>query len=728
MRHRFLLFVLVALSTVCQAQKADYGKMSGLVRQAALDHRLHQRIHTRNASTTERYITAFVRIDRSQSDDVLALHRCRKLAQWGDICIAEIPLSALERLSAESSVSRIETNRPGSLQMDTTTTIVNALPVYEPSAGHQAYTGEGVVVGLVDVGFDLGHPNFYDAALTHYRIGAFWDQLTKDTIDSQMVVGRDYIGYETVRAVEHSTDAPTETHGTHTLGIAAGSGFDTPYRGVAFDSDICAVANAVNSNIEYIDSADYYKFSTAVDALAFKYCFDYADRQGKPCVASFSEGYPPYLDEEDSLYAAVLDSLCGPGRIIVAAAGNGGVEKSYFEKLAESREAGAFVRCFQENAQYKIKTDGAVRLLLYYYGGGASEPTDTLAFETAEVPIDTILSKTLLCDGDTIKFFVYRDLSRFDTDDIWQILIQGNQTLNKLAPMALVVEGLSRVEVYGSSIYAFTDNAIDSRWTAARRGRDVYAPGCFPRIICVGATAHRLSVKNEQGKIVTGYAGKDAGTIWEYSSTGPSINGLTKPDVVAPGTNVISSFNRLYQPENSVVAYSSIGDERYPWGVMTGTSMATPVVAGIIALWLQAKPDLTPEEVKEVLSRSCRQLDTSLNYPNNFYGYGEIDAYRGLLEVLGLSGIEGLSLQQPAGVQVYPAEGGLRLLFSQIPTEPIQMKVYTLSGTSICSKQLTIDSPETLVSLPISASGIYAVQIESISHKLKGSQLVRISN
>ena len=73
--------------------------------------------------------------------------------------------------------------------------------------------------------------------------------------------------------------------------------------------------------------------------------------------------------------------------------------------------------------------------------------------------------------------------------------------------------------------------------------------------------------------------------------------------------------------------------------------MAAPVVAGIIALWLQAKPDLTREEIIDAFSHTCRQPDAALSYPNNEYGYGEIDAYRGLLHLLGIDGIEKISRQ-----------------------------------------------------------------------------------
>ena len=162
------------------------------------------------------------------------------------------------------------------------------------------------------------------------------------------------------------------------------------------------------------------------------------------------------------------------------------------------------------------------------------------------------------------------------------------------------------------------------------------------------------------------FAPDQPGYITKFSSCGPTFDERVKPDVVAPGTNVVASYSSLFHPEKEVVAYSDYEGERYPWGVQSGTSMSTPVVAGVIALWLQAKPDLTPQEVREVMQRSCRHPEEMYDYPNDVYGYGEIDAYRGLLEVLSLSGIEGISLHQPKGVQVFPVEGGLRLVFDRM--------------------------------------------------------------
>lgn len=719
----FTLLTTVCLSASGFAQQTNSHKMSSYVRQAVTDHQ--QRSLTRGVLDENRMMTAFVCICPEEADAVLAQHHCRKLAQWDDICIASIPLTELEELAMEPLVRRIEANQSNHLCVDTTASIVQALPVYKPSPSHQAYTGKDVVVGLVDIGFDLTHPNFLDTDGRRLRIGAFWDQLSRDTIGSAMPVGRDYLGPEAIHAIRQSVDAPSSTHGTHTLGIAAGSGFDTPYRGIAWDSDLCVVANAISTNIEYVDSVDYYKYTTAIDALAFKYCFDYAEQQGKSCVVSFSEGYAPYLDDEDSLFAVTLEQLTGPGRIIVAAAGNEGVEKTYFEKTENQMAAGSFVRSFKETALYRIKSEGEMSLVVYGYRKETGIPSDTIAFETAEVPIDTVIKREMMYGQDSLTVKVYRDLSRFSDHDIWQVLLESNRTIDKLAPLAVVVEGRGRIEAYGNSTNAFRDHRSDGRWTAAFVGRNVFAPGCFPGIICVGATTHRLSIQNAEGLVFSGSEDKEAGKIGYYSSTGPAMNDLLKPDVVAPGTNVVSSYSSLYHPKKEVVGYSDYEGERYPWGVNTGTSMSTPVVAGVIALWLQAKPDLTPQDVREVMQRSCRHPEASLGYPNEVYGYGEIDAYRGLLEVLSLSGVEGISLHQPSGVLVTPMDGGLRLVFDRVVTEPVMVRVYNLSGACIQTCQLMMVAPEVFVPLSSTHSGIYAVQVETSDRSLEGSTLVR---
>ena len=729
MKRTLLIYIVSTLiTTLATAQTAETGKLSTFVRQALKESQQAQLV-TRgdDAQAAPRHIIAFVKAHGGT--DLLKKHGCQTYAQWGDIHIARIPLSNLAALSAETQVERIEARASARQLLDTATIVINALPVYESTPAHQAFTGEGVVVGLMDIGFDLTHPNFYDRDRTHTRIKAIWDQLSKDTIGSTLPVGRDYIGEEAVLAHARSTDGEIQTHGTHTLGIATGTGYDTPYRGVAFDSDICLVSNIEESDTAYFEPGDKYIHTSALDALGFKYLFDYAEQQGKPCVASFSEGYPPYFDEDESLYAAVLDSLIGPGRIIVASAGNEGLVNSYVEKQSKTKEAGAFILCYEDEAEYRIKGQSEAKLHLYRYGDELREPTaptDTLTIELGALPYETEVTDSLVCSGDTLTVNLYRRRSVYQPDEVWFVTLQGNLPLYQLSPLALTVEGDHHAELFGHSSAAFRTCYKDSRWQDAQTGHNIIAPSSFKSVISVGATSYRAAMKNMWGGQHKAHDGTVIGRISPYSSTGPTVDGLLKPDVVAPGTYVISSFSHYSPIRYSMMAESDFQGTTYPWGLETGTSMSAPMVAGTIALWLQAKPTLTTDEIREILSRTCQHPDPEMAYPNFVYGYGEIDAYRGLLDILGADQIEGLSLHQPSKLRIYPSEGGLRLITDAPVSASLRIKVYTLSGACLHETSTVLNGTGTRIPLPPHASGIYAVQIDTDIQNLKGSQLVRL--
>jgi subtilisin family serine protease len=721
----FIMLMLICMTMVAVAQTAETGKLSAFVRHA-LRECLREQHATRsdNDQRIPQHILAFVKVNDGPS--LLQKYGCQTYAQWGDIHIARIPLSNLEALSAESQVERIEARASARQLLDTATIVINALPVYETTHEHQAFTGDGVVVGLMDIGFDLTHPNFYNRDRTHYRIGAIWDQLSKDTLGSVLPAGRDYIGAEAVLAHAHSTDGEIQYHGTHTLGIAAGSGYDTPYRGVAFDSDICLVSNIEESDTAYYQPGDKYLHTNALDALGFKYLFDYAERQGKPCVASFSEGYPPYFDEEDSLYAAVLDSLSGPGRIIVASAGNEGLVKSHVEKLPEAKEAGAFILCDDDEAEYRIKGYGSAKLHLYRYGNETSVPTDTLTTELATLPYETEVTDSLICNGDTLTLALYRKRSVYQPNEVWYVTLNSNRSLSNGAPLALTIEGDTHAELFGNSLAAFHTHDIDSRWQAAQAGHNIFAPSSFKSVISVGATSYRAAMKNMWGGPHKAHEGTIVGRISPYSSTGPTVDGMIKPDVVAPGTYIISSLSHYCPARYSMMAESEVQGTIYPWGLSTGTSMSAPMVAGTIALWLQAKPTLTTDEILDVFRRTCQHPDPEINYPNSIYGYGEIDAYRGLLDILGADRIEGLSLQQPSRLHVYPSKSGLRLMTDTPVTETLNIRIYSLSGTCFHQGNVFINGTEALLTLPPYAAGIYVIQIDTNTPELRGSQLIRL--
>ena len=231
-------------------------------------------------------------------------------------------------------------------------------------------------------------------------------------------------------------------------------------------------------------------------------------------MASFSEGYGPYLDEEDSLYVAYLDSLTGPGHILVASAGNENQEKTYLEKPYGTVEAGAFIRVFKADALYKVKADGPLQIRLLVYEDGIATPYDTITISSTDATLDSLFSDTLFFAADTCTVEAIRYPSAFTGDTLYLVGLSATATLDQLPKMALVLEGReSHAALYGSSTSALTGRDTDPRWNAATKGHNILAPGCFQSVICVGSSSHRLSVINHLGEKQNYAAGDTPGVV-----------------------------------------------------------------------------------------------------------------------------------------------------------------------------------------------------------------------
>jgi subtilisin family serine protease len=735
MKRLILTWVAVLTAAVLTAGGQHSGKLSAWVQE-----RLSQQRHMSHRAGEEEpeLVTVFIQLVGGQDVSILTPYGCKVYAQLGDICIATVPLDQLDALSELPDIKRVEASASAHTTLDDVVSVVNALPVYQATDVHQAFTGRNVVVGVMDVGFDLTHPTFFgDQQLQQYRIKTFWDQLAPCSDSERFPVGCEYADEQAIRSVGRAVDGETQNHGTHTAGTAAGSGYDTPYRGLAFESDLALVANAVTADAEYIQPQDQHKYTTATDALGFKYLFDYAQREGKPCVVSFSEGYTPFMDDDDLLYSLFLERLTGPGRILVASAGNENVRVTYMAKPTGVEAAGSFLNASSKEAAFRLLCQGTpvVRLLRYQ---GQESVSAELRMDWAEGDWeDDELVDTLFVASaddqqrDTCAVSVIRYTSDLISGQtMYYMALTGNVKLNLLGTIALVVEGTDcDVQVFGNSSSPLANLDTDSRWNAAQAGHNVLAPGCLAAPICVGATVHRLAYTNAAGKEVKYDHPEELGQWASFSSTGPTMGGLSKPDIVAPGCNVISSYSSYYMETHPTktddfVAYTTIGDRTYPWGGNSGTSMSTPVVAGAIALWLQANPLLTREDIIGVLQRTSRHPEEQLDYPNPKYGYGEIDVYRGLLDILGVTAIQGVSMHQPQGVQFSMTDGRLTLTLAHQPMTAMRLTVYTTDGRQQLQHTWSDGRQEMTVDLSSLPHGVYAVQVDG-DKLTTGSQLIR---
>lgn len=730
--------MLLTLATSVSAQTGHMGRLSAWLQESVRQETAVKTSNTTSsghrADAAAMLTTVFVQMKDGINDELLAQYGCKKYAQLGDIAIVTVPLDKVGALSEQPEVLRVEANDKGHPTLDLVPENTNLLPVYEQTAQHPAFTGKGVVVGIMDIGFDLTHPTFYNTpSLSNYRIKAFWDQLAPNADSNRFPVGSEWTTTDDILQQQCATDGREQNHGTHTTGIAAGSGYDSPYRGAAWESDLCLVANAVTADTAFIDKADYYLYTTATDALGFKYLFDYGDSQQKPCVVSFSEGYTPFMDNDDQLFSLFLSRLVGPGHILVSSAGNESQSLTYFRKPLGVEHAGSFIRVFNPTAQYRLLSDGKPVVRLIAYEERNVVERELLLPMDSENWKDEQLIDTLFIQDDTCAVRITRyQPSLVEGKTGYWITLAGNRPFIEMDHLALVVEGADcEAEVFGSSTQSFGNYDTDKQWNAAEKSHNILAPGCLEPAITVGSTSHRLTYTNINGDVIKNNRDTEPGRLSWFSSVGPAMDGSVKPDVTAPGNFVISSQSSFYleaHPDATTydVEHFDAGGRTYVWAAQSGTSMSTPVVAGIIALWLQANPTLSPDDIRDVLQRTCRHPEPQFTYPNNLYGHGEIDAYRGLLDILGMTGIKELSQHQPQGVRLTAHDGLLHLQFSQTPSEPVLLSIYTTSGALLHRQWLTPSSRQVSLPLPVSASGIYAVQLTGKDKALTGSQLVRL--
>lgn len=696
------MMALLLLTTSAQATVKVDDKMSADIRQLAAQHAAARRA---GSTTGDNKICAFVRFS-GNADELLEKYGSQQVTQIGDIYIVNIPVSQLSAMAADEGVERIETHTDGRLTNDvspqwTGTTMVNsgfALP--------QGYDGKGVLVGIVDSGFDLTHPAFYGTDGTTYRIKGFVDDYASadETGGKPTLLGREYSTQEELLAKQHSGDV-NANHGTHCLGTAAGSGYGSPYRGVASGADIFAISSKNAATDDYANSAD--------QTARMKRIFDYADEHHQSCVITYSIGFND-LPGDSQLFSEALSRMVGPGHILVTSAGNSNDNLTYVAKPVGKATAGAGV-AVQGSGQNKmfLLASGNFRLKCFTTktkSGEMLEITDSITFDSSALPADTTVLRG--------HHLFLEQASTFYT-----LTIRYDKTKSEdMADVLFAIEGSeANVEAFtatnGTFLVAEKDQLEDPRFRDATHGHNVGLPGCLPDAVTVGALNGRGSFTNSEGKVIKSWGMASAvGTAACFSSVGPTKDGRIKPDVMAPGVNIISAGNRFCKNswDNSMVSKTTFKDQEYPWVAMSGTSMSGPCVAGIVALWLQANPTLSPDDVKQVIKDTSKPIyDTSNVRPNNTYGYGLIDAYAGLLKVLERQGTSISTLSNRHATATL--RGGT--LYIEDIKQPTTVTVYTLTGRIVWHGTTT----DGTIALPQLPAAVYAVQVGT-----QGSTLIRL--
>ena len=139
-----------------------------------------------------------------------------------NICTARIPLAAIDKVAQTEGVVYVDAAARVRPMMDKAREACGVDDVHSGTGLTQAFTGQGVVVGIVDQGFQYDHVNFYDADLSTLRIQRVWEQ---DWTGGTSPDGYSYGGEMTTAddMTYYLGDVTTSSHGTHVAGIAAGA-------------------------------------------------------------------------------------------------------------------------------------------------------------------------------------------------------------------------------------------------------------------------------------------------------------------------------------------------------------------------------------------------------------------------------------------------------------------------------------------------------------------------
>jgi len=544
----------------------------------------------------------------------------------------KLPVHAIKEFSKNDFVQSIPYSFSKGVVLNDTMTIHNNItPVHNGiSPLLENYTGKGVVFGIIDTGNDLVHPDFKDS-LGNTRIYRIWDQVAGLTWDSTSINNGTCTHYD-----YHGTN-----HGTHVCGIGAGNGFAlNKFSGVAPEATIVVVAS---------DFSVSNWLPTVVDAVAYIYAV--ADSLNMPCVINVSAG--DYFGSHDGTDPAALliDSLVNykSGRAFVCAGGNAGFFNWHVEQTVTADTSFSWLQYNASSALgfgsvfYEVWSDTA-DFNNVQYAFGANLPFGTFE-ERGRTPFVNIQNR-LGNYTDTIKngsniLAIVETYGELQGDKyVLQVLL--NEPDSNTYNFSILSTGTGKFDFWSSTLLG-TSKIVETGlptvvqyppiafYTLPDSAKTTVSSfSCSSNIITVANFVNRKSYLDVDSiiRINPETAGQKAYT----SSIGPDRRGNLKPDIAATGdytfgpeSAAVIAANMAAGPANRAkVAYGAM--HRYNGG----TSMASPVVAGIAALYLQKCPNATMSEIKAAMIATAKQDSFTGIVPNPVFGNGKIDAFAAL--------------------------------------------------------------------------------------------------